>query len=400
MTKESVNHAQHRETSDVGAVRFDVRARSWYVDLPKSVSGTGQREKIYSIPIPINQKIPGGNSLMTCRTEDMAHYLKRLINDQINLGIFRPERFKRKKPLHLKRYAPDWLEKQTHLGAATFRDYGLYIRKHIIPALGDIFMDDITEGLLEDFQRALAVAPKTKKNIMACLMKMLRDAERHGDISRAPKKPPLTGKDKVIDPEIVWIEPETQSLILDAMRDMHRPIFLFMMLSGCRPSEACALRWSDIKWTRSEIVLAVTFNWRGRLCPVKGKKILPIPMTEGLRYLLESLPQRSSTFVFYNSRIGGPYSAVSLSRTWRIACVKAMGYGIPLYHCTRHSYASQLVNAGVDIAAVQRLMRHTDPRTTKRYYEYKTQPLKTAVEKIRNVHDFRQKRDRDGEKNP
>jgi len=368
--------------SNIGKVRPDRKNKAWYVDIPASASGSGKREKIYSIPVL------GGN-LLTCRTADMAHYLRRLINDQITLGIFRPERFKRKKPLHFKRYAPAWLDKQTHLGAACFRDYGLYIRKHIIPALGDVFLDDITEGRLEDFQRALAVAPKTKKNIMGCLMKMLRDAERHGDISRAPHKPPLTGKDKVIDPEIVWIEPETQSLILDAMRDVHRPIFLFMMLSGCRPSEARALRWTDIKWERSEIILAKTFDVRGCLVAVKGKKILPIPMTEGLHGLLEHAPRNLSFQVFCNPQTGRPYRAQTLTKIWHAACTQALGYMIPLYHCTRHSYASQLVNAGVDIAAVQRLMRHTDPRTTKRYYEYKTQPLKTAVEKIRNVHDIR-----------
>ena len=50
---------------------------------------------------------------------------------------------------------------------------------------------------------------------------------------------------------------------------------MFMMLSGVRPSEARALQWSDIKWSRKEILIANTVDIKGNIVPVKGKKILP-----------------------------------------------------------------------------------------------------------------------------
>lgn len=363
--------------SDVGVVRCDPKSKTYYVDL----TWKGKRERIYRLPIL-------GGGLLACRTEEMGEYLRRLINDQITQGIFRPERFKQKKPLHLKSYALVWVEKQTHLMRSSHRDYHGYINNYIIPKLGDVFLNDLNEGLLEDFQRELTVAPKTKKNIMGCFMKILRDAERHGDIDRSPKKPPLTGSDKVIDPEIVWLEPEEQDKIIEKIPEKHRPVFLFMMLSGCRPSEARALRWQDIKWDHEEIIMSMAFDYREKLVPVKGKKILPIPMTEGLKYLLSQILRNLSEYVFINPNTGRRYTH-NFKTIWSKACTEALGQPVKLYHSTRHSFASQLVNAGLDIAIVQRLLRHTDPRTTKRYYEYKTAPLKIAVEQVRSIHDVR-----------
>ncbi len=37
---------------------------------------------------------------------------------------------------------------------------------------------------------------------------------------------------------------------------------------------------------------------------------------------------------------------------------------VEFYHATRHSFAFQVLNSGVDKSIVQRLLRHTDPKMT------------------------------------
>lgn len=359
-----------------GKLREDKRTGHWYVDLWLN----GNNERFYWIPLK-------GGERLSCDSEALARKLQEIISRQIDQGIFRPERFRSKKPCHIKAYFPAWLEKQTHLMAATYRDYKAAGDNYIIPRLGHIFIEDITTGLLGDFLKALPVAPKTKKNILGVLMKMLRDAKISGDISDLPEKPIQRGKDKVIDPEVVWLEPETQSKVIDKIRDIHRPIFMFMMLSGVRPSEARAFRWQDIRG--DQLMIAVTFDYRANLVPVKGKKILPIPMTEGLRYLIDNHPKNLSPHVFANPLTGRPYRRDALDKIWRKACEKSLGSVVPLYSSTRHSFASQLVNGGADIAVVQRLLRHTDSRITKRYYEFKTAPLRITMENVRSIHTVR-----------
>lgn len=370
--------------SDVGKVEYDRKSKAWYVVLHKTHSTTGQRERIYYIPVI-------GGQLMPCKSKDDAEYLRKIINQQITQGIFRPERFKKKRPMHFEAYAREWIKGQTQLMASTRDSYEGYIDNHLIPHLKQYFIEDINEGTLDALIKKdlVALHPKTKVNIVSCLMKILRDAKRARHIPTVPEKPQMTASNKVIDPAIVWLEPETQSKILDSMHERHRPIYMFMMLSGCRPSEARALQWSDVLFERKEILIQWTLDIKGKMVPVKGKKILPIPMSEALEYLLENHTKTLSPYVFQNPLTGNPYRRDAIDKIWRLACKKALKVNVMLYHATRHSYASQMVNAGVQLAIVQRLMRHTDMKTTRRYYELKTNPLRIEVEKVRSIYDIR-----------
>jgi len=365
-----------------GTIRRDSNTNGqWFLDL----YWQGERHRLYRLPLR-------GGELVACKSQEAAEILQYIVSRQIDQGIFRPERFKVKKPLHLSAYADEWLSQQTQLMASTLRDYKSHIKNYIKPRLGDIFIDDLSAGTLESFMRTLPVSAKTKKNIMGTLMKILRDAKRAGDLFSVPDKPRAVGKDKVIDPEVHWIEPETQSKILDCIRDIHRPIYMFMMLSGVRPSEARALRWQDVHMDKQEIIIAKTLDYKGALVPVKGKKILPLPMTKALCALFQNIEKTLSPHVFPNPLTGRLYRRDAMDKIWRKACKKALGgQVIPLYQSTRHSFASQLVNAGIDIAAVQRLLRHTDARTTRRYYEFKTAPLRITLDNVRSIFDVRGK---------
>jgi len=57
-----------------------------------------------------------------------------------------------------------------------------------------------------------------------------------------------------------------------------------------------------------------------------------------------------------------------MDRTWNRACMKALGHRVaPLYEGTKHSFATNALNAGAELYHVQRFLGHTDARTTERY---------------------------------
>lgn len=360
--------------SDEGRVRFDKSAGSYYVDL----WWKGERVRLYRLPIL-------GGDMVSCKTEQMAEALRYVVNRQIDQGIFEPARFKIKRPLHMKAYATTWLEQQTHLMASTRRDYAQYINKWIIPSLGGVFINDITEGKIEEFIKALPLGPKGKQNVLGCLMKILHDAERAHHIDKAPMKPVMRGKNRVVDPEVIWVEPEEQEKIINALKPQYRPVILFGMLTGVRPAEARALQWEDVLWSRNEIMIRHAFDCYGALVIVKGKKILPVPMLEETRALLEDLRGKNlSPYVFINQRTGEPFGA-NLCKVFARACKKALGYQIGIAKASRTSFAQNLANNGVEIGMVSRLLRHSSLKVTKRYYEFQTEPLKSAVEKVRRI---------------
>jgi len=356
-----------------GKVREDKKSKCWYLDLWLK----GIHHRLYRLPIQ-------GGEMVSCKTEGMAETLQFVVSRQIDQKIFRPERFKVKRPLHMKAYAEAWYSKQTHLGASTRGSYRTYLDKYIIPALGDRFITDISESDLETFTKGLTLAPKSKDNVLGCLMKILHDAERSKDIDKAPYKPVLRGSDKVVDPEVIWLEPPEQLKIINTLAPQYRPVILFGMMTGCRPSEARALQWDDVKLSRGEIVFRHSFDPTGKLIPVKGKRPLPVPISDELRTLIDEIPRNLTPYVFMNQITGRPFTR-NLTKVFNRASKKALGYSIGIAKATRTSFAQQLANSGMEIHMVSRWLRHSGTKITKRYYEFQTASMKSAVDKVRKL---------------
>ncbi|MGS0742843.1 tyrosine-type recombinase/integrase [Glaciimonas sp. GG7] len=72
---------------------------------------------------------------------------------------------------------------------------------------------------------------------------------------------------------------------------------------------------------------------------------------------------------------------ITIQRSFMAARVRC---GIPgiRFHDLRHSAASELINAGVDLYTVGRVLGHKDPRSTQRYSHLAIDTLTVAVSKI------------------
>jgi integrase len=153
------------------------------------------------------------------------------------------------------------------------------------------------------------------------------------------------------------------------------------MLTGCPPSEARAFRREDIR--HDHILFAVAFGPREELKEVNGKKIMPFPLTEGLKQLFQETPKNLSPFVFISPRTGKPYTK-NINRIFNHAAKKA-GLDVSLNEFGRKSFAMQVLGAGIDKAVVSHLLRHQDPRMIDHYAEYQTQPLKSVLDKVQSL---------------
>ena len=329
----------------------------------------GIRHDIYKIPVFDGHLIP-------CESEETAKQLKLIINNDILRGTFNPDRYKKEKKLHLEQYAKDWLKRRKdEISAATYHDYDNSIKNYIVPLLGNRYLGDIGSKDLEDFIKDVKRKPAGVQNVMGCLKKIMRDAKRWEDISELPIFPVV----KVPEGPHRWYEMSEQMKIVDHLDEYAERLVLFMMLSGCRTAEARALRWQDIK--KDHIEIAVTFDRNEDLKLPKNGEPDTIPLTDALRDLLDTVPGNDSIHVFVNKRTGKPYTK-NFDRLWRKACKEAKAGYVKLYNATRHSFASQLANGGVDEAILSRLLRHKDRRSTRRYYSFKTEPLKVAVDNV------------------
>jgi integrase len=66
---------------------------------------------------------------------------------------------------------------------------------------------------------------------------------------------------------------------------------------------------------------------------------------------------------------GGPHSPRDLSTQWALEADR-LGLGAVTFHALRHSHASQLIDAGVDIVTISRRLGHATPNVTLAIYAH------------------------------
>ncbi|MBA3071035.1 MAG: site-specific integrase, partial [Nitrospirae bacterium] len=125
--------------------------------------------------------------------------------------------------------------------------------------------------------------------------------------------------------------------------------------TGMRKGEILGLTWDNLDLKHGFILLNVTKNGERR----------EIPINDTLRGVLQGITRRLDIpYVFYDSITGKHYKDVK--RSFKTALRRA-GIKDFHFHDLRHTFASHLVMAGVDITTVSRLLGHKSLTMTLRY---------------------------------
>lgn len=152
--------------------------------------------------------------------------------------------------------------------------------------------------------------------------------------------------------------------------------FLYILLyTGMRKSEVLALNRNDINLRKGTITVSKTLvssqNQEHVLqeLPKTNAGLRTIPIS---RQLMPVLTAYISTKlgILFEPKSGGYYSSSGFFKFWRSICGKiAAETGAPVAddftpHLFRHTYASDLYRAGIDIKSAQYLLGHSDIKTT------------------------------------
>ncbi|MBN2645047.1 MAG: site-specific integrase [Desulfuromonadaceae bacterium] len=159
---------------------------------------------------------------------------------------------------------------------------------------------------------------------------------------------------------------ECQTLIQVAEPHL-RPVIIFALNTGCRKGEILGLTWDRVDLKHGFIHLDKTKSGTGR----------DIPINQPLKECLQGLIRRVDTnLVFYNPATG--HSWHELKRSFSTACRRAKLTDFR-FHDLRHTFASQLVMAGIDLTTVSRLLGHASLTMTLRYSHLAPDHLQSAV---------------------
>jgi integrase len=163
---------------------------------------------------------------------------------------------------------------------------------------------------------------------------------------------------------------EEEARLLACCNPYLRPLVITALHTGFRKSELLALRWEHVDFRHHLITVEAAYAKNGE---TRG-----IPMTAtltGALHALKGCEAEPSAPVFLTHR-GTPYRHIA--KVFGSACRRAGLTDVTL-HDLRHTFASRLVMAGVDLPTVQALMGHKTIAMTMRYTHLAPGHKRTAI---------------------
>ncbi len=154
-----------------------------------------------------------------------------------------------------------WADTAAHtIAPTTFRSYLSLAQKHIIPALGDVKIKNLTAHELDRFYAALItrrrLSTSTVRQVHVVIRRALQQAVQWGWLTRNVAElatVPRQEKSNIIPPTI-----EEVGRLIEVANERDGAFGRFLVLSattGARRGEVCALRWKHVDLARSELLI-------------------------------------------------------------------------------------------------------------------------------------------------
>lgn len=286
--------------------------------------------------------------------------------------------------MHFKDVCLLWLEQYKNtVKRSTYSHTKRNIEKHILPSLGDFYVDKIT---LLDCQRTInkifTTAP-TRMNVYSGYIRTILDyAKRLGlinkNVARDIIKPKPKGK--IENKKAFYTREELNIFLNEAKKQGLKKYVLFRMLAygGMRISELLALTWNDISFITNTISINKTIA-----CDANGTQFIQTPKTKSSKRLLnmdnetmsvlkeyknECKKYHDCKLIFTNTK--GKFLGTVIVRLWNTKIANKAGLDPIKLHGFRHTHATLLLKSGVPIKSVQYRLGHSKIDTTLNIYAH------------------------------
>jgi integrase len=282
-----------------------------------------------------------------------------------------------------------WLEETVKLRVRplTYSGYAINVRRHIIPALGDIRLDRLSSEQVQTFLNRKVeegLSSKTVTYIRQVLRTSLEQGLRWNLISRnvvtlvpAPRK-----ERKAIHP----LQPHEIGKFLDAVAGRRlEALYVTTLALGLRRGEVLGLQWEDIDFRAGRLqVQRQLQRFGGRLQLVEPKtdrarRVLDLPesvvkalMEHQTRQVIERLTAGTrweEHDLVFPTTVGTPLDSRSLLRDFR-QVIRTGKLPAIRFHDLRHSCATMLLVQGVPARVVMEILGHSEIGLTMNTYSH------------------------------
>jgi len=164
-------------------------------------------------------------------------------------------------------------------------------------------------------------------------------------------------------------ESELKRLFNALQNKKHKAILFTAYSAGLRVSEVVNLELRHIDRSRMQLLIK---NAKGK----KDRYVMLSPLLlDILTNYYKTADPKPKKYVFEGPESGTPYSPSSMQKIFQIARKNAGIQKEVSFHSLRHSFATHLLEKGVDIKYIRDLLGHFDINTTARYLHVKREQL-------------------------
>ena len=322
------------------------------------------------------EKVPGSGEWWIRYTDCTGRYRREKAGTKgAAIDLYR----KRKTEALVGKKLPEKLRRATVTFAEIGRDALAYSKAHKRDYRHDVgrmetllewFRDYPADAITaQDIERRFAQqewSPATCNRFRALLSLTYRLAMQNGKTKDNPAR--LVKHRLENNARIRFLSAEEETALREAIDKRcpeHLHEFDLALNRGMRVSEEYGLTWADVSVARRLLTIPRSKNGWTR----------HVPLNQAAIRALKVLRDRNGTTGFVCGGAPGP-------RHWFEPALKAAKVTDFSWHCLRHTFASRLVMAGVDIRTVQELLGHKTIAMTVRYSHLAPKHTLAAVERL------------------
>ena len=290
--------------------------------------------------------------------------------------------------LTVKELFDEWLSAvKLRVKPSTYANYQMKIEKHILPSFGGIRYDSLTVQMLNGFIEDKLNSGLSAKYVSDIIIVFKSMAKYIAKIHRFRNIMADVTLPKVHRKEMQLLSPVQQRKLCNYLLNDLNPTSMCVLLSlytGLRVGEVCGLMWEDIDFEKS--VLTVRRTVQRIRSGAHGTQIIAdtpksrssrrsIPIPKFIMKLLRDSRSDDGRYILSNSTI--ITEPRTLQRRFKSILKKADLPSVG-YHCLRHMFATNSLQAGFDVKTLSEILGHASVETTLNRYVHTSMERKIA----------------------
>ena len=305
-------------------------------------------------------------------------------------------------------WAKKWLKdyKKGAVSSAVYRQIESILNNHILDEIGSMRIRDVKASDVKRLMNKKAKYSEShQRKIAQTILQIFSSAEENGIIDKLPiRKIKIATTSRESRTRAITGE-ERKLTLKTAEKNPDLGLqFLLMLFCGLRPQEVARLQMRDYDRSKQILTIRRARKADGSTDAPKSKSgNREIPVPNYLAERLNSLDKKPNEYVCTSTQ-GHPLTKTSQKRAWhKFRRLMDIENGAEVFrnhivettlaedlrpYCYRHTYCTDLQDAGVPITVAQRLMGHSDIKMTAQIYTHHTQKsFEDAREKINKLTD-------------